>query len=91
MDPDQAQHFVGSDLGPNCLQMLPADDTSSQRVKEFCLSIDRCSKNEVKVVKHLDAMLSSSDCVGLYVKILELLRFDIETPEYRGLSIKVKY
>ena len=35
-------------------------------------------------------MLSSSDCVGLYVKILELLRFDIETPEYRGLSIKVK-
>ena len=36
-------------------------------------------------------MLSSSDCVGLYVKIIELLRFDIETPEYRGLSIKVKY
>ena len=54
------------------------------------ISIDRCSKNEVKVIKHLDAMLSSSDCVGLYVKILELLRFDIETPEYRGLSIKVK-
>ena len=27
-DPDQAQHFVGPDLGPNCLQMLSADDTS---------------------------------------------------------------
>ena len=27
LDPDQAQHFVGSDLGPNCLQKLSADDT----------------------------------------------------------------
>ena len=26
LDPDQAQHFVGPDLGPNCLQKL-ADDT----------------------------------------------------------------
>ena len=25
LDPDQAQHFVGPDLGPNCLQRLPAD------------------------------------------------------------------
>ena len=22
LDPDQAQHFVGSDLGPNCLQTV---------------------------------------------------------------------
>ena len=28
LDPDQAQHFVGSDLGPNCLQRLSADDKS---------------------------------------------------------------
>ena len=28
LDPDQAQHFVGPDLGPNCLQKLSADDTS---------------------------------------------------------------
>ena len=49
-----------------------------------------CSKNEVKVSKHLDAMLSSSDCVGLYVKVLELIRFDLETPEFRGLTTKVK-
>ena len=27
LDPDQAQRFVGSDLGPNCLQKLSADDT----------------------------------------------------------------
>ena len=26
LDPDQARHFVGPDLGPNCLQRI-ADDT----------------------------------------------------------------
>ena len=30
-DPDQVQHFVGTDLGPNCLQRLSADHTSRQR------------------------------------------------------------
>ena len=33
LDPDQAQHFVGPDLGPNCLQRLSADDISGQGVK----------------------------------------------------------
>ena len=28
LNPDQAQHFVGPDLGPNCLQRLSADDTN---------------------------------------------------------------
>ena len=27
LDRDQVQHFVGSDLGTNCLQKLSADDT----------------------------------------------------------------
>ena len=27
LDPDQAKHFVGPDLGPKCLQKLSADDT----------------------------------------------------------------
>ena len=31
-DPDQAQHFVWPDLGPNCLQRLSADDTIKQIV-----------------------------------------------------------
>ena len=34
-DPDQAQCFVGPDLGPNCFQRLSADDkvvTSGERV-----------------------------------------------------------
>ena len=26
-DPDQARCFFGPDLGPNCLEMLSADDT----------------------------------------------------------------
>ena len=34
-DPDQARHFVGLDLGPNCLQKLSADDTSWQNVDDF--------------------------------------------------------
>ena len=29
MDPDQDRHSVGPDLGPNCLQMLSADDKQS--------------------------------------------------------------
>ena len=33
LDPDQARHFVGPDLSPNCLQRTLADDTSRQRVK----------------------------------------------------------
>ena len=27
LDPDQARHFVGPDLGPKCLQRLSADMT----------------------------------------------------------------
>ena len=30
LDPDQARHFVGPDLGPNCLQKLSADDTRGE-------------------------------------------------------------
>ena len=35
LDPDQAPHFVGSDLGPNYLQRLSADDKSSIARKEL--------------------------------------------------------
>ena len=28
LDSDQARHYVGSDLGPNCLQRLSVDDKS---------------------------------------------------------------
>ena len=36
LDLDQAQHFVGPDLGPHYLQILSADDTSRQRVYKSC-------------------------------------------------------
>ena len=35
LDPDQAGHFIGPDVGPNCLQRLSVDDevaTSKERV-----------------------------------------------------------
>ena len=28
LDPDQERHFVGPDLGPNCLQRLTANNKS---------------------------------------------------------------
>ena len=37
LDPDQARHFVGPDLSPNCLQGLSADDTCRQRVKDLLI------------------------------------------------------
>ena len=30
LDPDQARHFVGPDLGPNCLQRLSADNKDKE-------------------------------------------------------------
>ena len=63
LDPDQSQHFVGPDLGPNCLQRLSADDTSKQRVSvlnnnqaqywlrlldRFPLAYDVASGNDIK-------------------------------------------
>ena len=33
LDPDPARHYVGPDLGPNCLQRLSADITCRQGVK----------------------------------------------------------
>ena len=32
LDPDQARHFVGPYLGPNCLQMLSADNTGKHKI-----------------------------------------------------------
>ena len=43
LDPDQAGHFVGPDLGLNCLQRLSADDRSRQSIQELFTT----SKNSV--------------------------------------------
>ena len=34
LDPDQAQYFVGPNLGPNCLQMLSVEELKDH-VKNF--------------------------------------------------------
>ena len=36
LDPDQARHIVGPNLGPNCLQRLSAEDTSRQSIIHLC-------------------------------------------------------
>ena len=37
LDPDQARHFVGPDLGPNCLQRLSADKAGKElKYKTTC-------------------------------------------------------
>ena len=37
LDPDQAQLFVGPDLGPNCIQRLSSDDTSKPGVNALMM------------------------------------------------------
>ena len=42
LDPNQAECFVGPDVGPNCLQRLSADEkvtASVERVKVITLSL----------------------------------------------------
>ncbi|KAK3582860.1 hypothetical protein CHS0354_012470 [Potamilus streckersoni] len=47
--------------------------------------VAECNKQDGKVSKHLDALLTSTDTVGLYIKVLELLRVDLESHENRGM------
>ena len=37
LDPDWAQHVVGPELGPNCLQRLSADDKSPKADKKLTM------------------------------------------------------
>ena len=50
LDSDQDRRYVGLDLGPNCLQSLPADDNNSRR----------CSRERVKGIFVISAMFESS-------------------------------
>ena len=36
LDPDQACHFVGPDLGTNCLQRLSEETLKADNVLNFC-------------------------------------------------------
>ena len=39
LDPDQARHFVGPDLGPNCLQRLSADIAGKELIQNNLLKL----------------------------------------------------
>ena len=43
LEPDQAQHYVGYDLGPNCLHELSAADIA-EKLKLFILVINMLKK-----------------------------------------------
>ena len=34
LDPDQDRHFVGPDMGPNCLQKLSADELVGEELSK---------------------------------------------------------
>ena len=52
LDKDQARHFVGPDMGSNCLQMLSADDKSRERVSVSYYCVDPASP-VIKPIKKL--------------------------------------
>ena len=52
LDPDQARHFVGPNLGPNCLEMLSADNTSKQRFNSIALRMVK------SLIIHIMALLT---------------------------------
>ena len=52
LDPDQARHFVGPDLGPNCLQRLSADETSSLTSKGYINISKKIGKDQESIQSH---------------------------------------
>ena len=72
LDPGQARHFVGPDLGPNCLQMLSTDGTSRQRV-DATLQEGLTEKNT-----HMALASKSKDFLGLS-QFLTLLFMKIDS------------
>ena len=69
LDPDQARHFVGSDLGPNCLQMLSADledCTCDQKAMSECMPV--CLKGQTTLF---------CDCFTHYSKYTVVENIDI--------------
>ena len=66
-DPDQAQHFIGLDLGPNCLQRLSADETCKQRVKLGMVFAQMYYfSSAVLVTKYLNILHNHSALVDLF-------------------------
>ena len=65
LDPDQAQHFVGSDLGPNCLQRLILADELFRTILSGIQS-DECQKVWTQIRLDVPADLISKRRVDWY-------------------------
>ena len=63
LDPDQARHVVGPDLGSSCLQRLSAEDTSRLELKEdkqrINMLLKRVTELEAKVGKGVVRLILS--------------------------------
>ena len=54
LDPNQAQKNVQPDLGPNCLQIISADDTGRDRVNMWGLTHEAPNTTTVEFVNTVD-------------------------------------
>ena len=61
LDPDQDQHSVGPDLGPNCLQKLSADDTKVTTTRE---RIKRCNINDTVCIMDVRTDKPKVECLN---------------------------
>ena len=68
LDPGQARHFVGPDLGPKCLQMLSAVDTSMQEVYPFCIPLKiNVTKKHVVFIDTRNGVDSRFQSYGIHI------------------------
>ena len=76
--PDQDQHPVGPDLGPNCLQRLAADDIGRDRVKVLeilCKISSLTSFNPVFLNKEvLQVLIGTASGMGKMLLEIPLLK-----------------
>ena len=63
LDLDQAPHFVGPDLGPNCLQKLSADDNVTAHI--------------VVIFLNLNKQFMQNACNIQFVELLEFKMWDL--------------
>ena len=73
LDPDQARHFVGPDLGPNCLHRLSADGTSRQRVHTLELRHEISNKVVCLTSKASDQPAHTRSLIRAFATCLNIL------------------
>ena len=101
LDLDQALHFVGPDLGPKCLQRLPADGTKRVQIFgevyalliEICILISRCFLcviSSIKFTSNLEYDIQSK--YKIFSKILKInLEIMIDSKFNYFFMISLKY